>query len=314
MDKKTLIVLAGPTAVGKTALSINLAKALDAEIISADSVQVYKKLDIGSAKITKEEMDGVTHHLIDVLEPDEDFNVAAFKDMVKAAIDKVHANGHIPILAGGTGFYIQAVLKDVDFSSGESNPQIRESLEKEASQIGNEAMHEKLKAIDPESAEAITAGNLKRVIRALEYYQVTGKKISEHNAAEKDKESPYAYKYFVLNDDRDKLYERIDKRVDIMVKDGLVDEVKSLKDSGLSRDAISMQSLGYRQIMDYLYGDCDLDEAIFQIKLQTRHFAKRQLTWFRREKDTIWVNKPDFDYDDKRMLDFIIEKCKELKD
>ncbi|MCQ2493093.1 MAG: tRNA (adenosine(37)-N6)-dimethylallyltransferase MiaA [Lachnospiraceae bacterium] len=312
MNDKSLIVLAGPTAVGKTALSINLAKALNAEIISADSVQVYKKLDIGSAKITQDEMDGVTHHLIDVLEPDEDFNVALFKDLVKEAIDKVHANGHIPILAGGTGFYIQAVLKDVDFTKGESSPEIRERLEAEAEKLGNEAMHDKLKGIDPESAEAIPAGNLKRVIRALEYYELTGEKISVHNASEKDKESPYDYRYFVLNDDRDKLYERIDRRVDIMMQNGLLDEVRMLKESGISRDAVSMQSLGYRQIMDYLYGNIDLDEAVFQVKLQTRHFAKRQLTWFRREKDTIWVNRPEFNNDESKMLEFMIDKCREI--
>jgi len=312
MNKKSLIVLAGPTAVGKTALSIKLAKALNAEIISADSVQVYKKLDIGSAKITTEEMCGVKHHLIDVLEPDEDYNVAVFKDMVKEAIEKIHSNGHVPILAGGTGFYIQAVLKDVDFSQGESSPEIRERLEKEAIELGNQAMHERLKEVDPESANAIPAGNLKRVIRALEYYELTGEKISIHNATEKEKESPYDYRYFVLNDDRDILYERIDKRVDIMMQDGLENEVRNLKEAGIPRDAISMQSLGYRQIMDYLYGDVDLEEAVFQIKLQTRHFAKRQITWFKREKDAIWINKPDFNYDEERMLRYMIEKCKEV--
>lgn len=312
MNDKSLIVLAGPTAVGKTALSINLAKALDAEIISADSVQVYKKLDIGSAKITQEEMDGVTHHLIDVLEPDEDFNVALFKEMVKAAIDKVHANGHVPILAGGTGFYIQAVLKDVDFSEGESDPEIRSRLEIEAEAIGNIAMHNRLAEIDPESADSIPAGNLKRVIRALEYYEITGERISEHNATEKMKQSPYDYRFFVLNDDRDKLYERIDKRVDIMMRDGLLSEVTDLKNAGISRDAVSMQSLGYRQIMNYLYDECSLEEAVYQIKLQTRHFAKRQLTWFKREKDTIWVNKPDFEYNEEKMLAFMIDKCKEI--
>jgi len=312
MNDKSLIVLAGPTAVGKTALSIKLAKALNAEIISADSVQVYKKLDIGSAKITTEEMCDVKHHLIDVLEPDEDYNVAVFKDMVKEAIENIHSNGHVPILAGGTGFYIQAVLKDVDFTQGESNPEIRERLEKEAIELGNQAMHDRLKEVDPESADAIPAGNLKRVIRALEYYELTGEKISVHNASEKEKESPYDYRYFVLNDDRDVLYERIDKRVDIMMRDGLETEVRNLKEAGIPRDAISMQSLGYRQLMDYLYGDIDLEEAVFQIKLQTRHFAKRQITWFKREKDAIWINKPDFDYDEERMLQFMIEKCNEV--
>lgn len=310
MNDKSLIVLAGPTAVGKTALSINLAKAVNGEIISADSVQVYKRLDIGSAKITREEMAGVPHHLIDVLEPDEDYSVAAFKEMVKDAIDKVHSNGHVPILAGGTGFYIQAVLKDVDFTKGESDPEVRERLESEAKLYGNAVMHQRLAEIDPESADAIPVGNLKRVLRALEYFEITGEKISVHNASEKEKESPYDYRYFVLNDDRDKLYERIDKRVDIMMYSGLETEVKALYEAGIPRDAVSMQSLGYRQIMDYIYGDISLEEAVFQIKLQTRHFAKRQITWFKREKDTIWINKPDFNYDKARMLEYMTEKCK----
>jgi len=312
MNNRSLIVLTGPTAVGKTSLSIRLAKAIDGEIISADSVQVYRKLNIGSAKITQEEMCGVPHHLIDVLEPDEDYNVARFTEMVKTAIDEIHSRGHVPILAGGTGFYIQAVLKDVDFSSGESDTAIRSRLEAEATELGNEVMHERLRSIDPESADAIPSGNLKRVLRAIEYYEVTGEKISVHNAREKEKESPYDYRYFVLNDCRDRLYERIDKRVDIMMKDGLLDEVKGLYESGISRDAVSMQSLGYRQILDYLFGDCTLQEAVEQVKLQTRHFAKRQLTWFKREKDTIWVNKNEFGYDEDKMLDFIVAKCREV--
>lgn len=307
-----LIVLAGPTAVGKTALSINLAKALNAEIISADSVQVYRTLDIGSAKISREEMCGVRHHLIDVLDPEEKFDVSVFKDMVKNAINETYSNGHVPILTGGTGFYIQAVLKDVDFSKGESNPEVRERLEAEAEKIGAQALHDRLKLTDPEAAEAIPAGNVKRVIRALEYFEVTGEKISVHNATEKEKESPYDYRYFVLNDDRDRLYSRIDYRVDKMMESGLENEVRALYNSGISRDAVSMQSLGYRQLMDYFYGDITLEEAVFQIKLQTRHFAKRQITWFKREKDAIWINKPDFAYDEEKILAFMTEKCREI--
>lgn len=312
MRDNSLIILAGPTAVGKTALSIKLAKALNGEIISADSVQVYKKLNIGSAKITSEEMDGVPHHLIDVLEPDEDFNVAIFQELFKEAVTKIRANGHVPILTGGTGFYVQAVLKDVDFTKGESDERVRAELEALLSKNGNIFLHEMLKAIDPEAAAAIPAGNAKRVIRAIEYFKVTGEKISVHNAAHKDKPSSFDYKYFVLNDERQKLYDRIDYRVDKMIEDGLEKEVRQLYEGNISRAAVSMQSLGYRQMLDYFYGDVTLDEAIYQIKLQTRHFAKRQLTWYRREPDVIWVNKPDFDYNEDKMIDFMINKSEEI--
>ena len=304
--KKKLIVLAGPTAVGKTKASIGLAKAIGGEIISADSVQVYKKLNIGSAKISEEEMEGVKHYLIDIYEPSEEFNVAIFKDLVNNAANEILRKGKVPILVGGTGFYIQAVLKDVDFSEGASDEAIRENYQTIAENEGPEKLLELLKEVDPESCDSIQGLNVKRIIRALEYYEVTGKKISEHNAEQMIKESPFDYKYFVLTDDREVLYDRIDKRVDLMMKQGLLDEVKDLFDSGISRDAISMQSLGYRQIMDYLYGDISLDEAVHKIKLQTRHFAKRQLTWFRREKDVIWVDKSDYNRDEMLVLEAIL--------
>ena len=308
MADKPLIIVAGPTAVGKTDISVNLAKKINGEIISADSVQVYRGLDIGSAKITKEEMCGIPHHLIDILDPDEDFNVSVFKDLVYEAIDKIYDNGHIPILTGGTGFYIQAVVKDVDFSEGESDPGIRKDLEDFAKENGPKALHDRLSKIDPEASESIPAENVKRVARALEYYKVTGKLISEHNKAEREKPSVFDSRFFVLNDERDFLYKRIDLRVDKMMEAGLLEEVRKLYESGISRDAVSMQSLGYRQLLEHLYGECSLEEAIYQIKLQTRHFAKRQITWFKREKDVIWVNKNEFDRDDSRILEYMLSK------
>ncbi len=309
MEKKPLIIIAGPTAVGKTNISIKLAKALSGEIISADSVQVYRGLDIGSAKITKEETEGVPHHLIDILDPADDFNVAVFKDLVYEAVEKIYAKGRIPIMVGGTGFYIQAVLKDVDFSEGAADEDYRAELSEFANINGAEALHDRLSKIDPEAAEAIPAGNVKRVIRALEFYKVTGMKISEHNKTQAERPSVFDTRFFVLTDERELIYKRIDERVDLMMKAGLLDEVRSLYESGIPREAVSMQSLGYRQIMDYLDGDCDLEEAVYQIKLQTRHFAKRQITWFKREKEAIWVDKSEFNRDEDLILKYMIEKC-----
>ncbi len=311
MTKKPLIVLTGPTAVGKTNLSIKLAKEVNGEIISADSMQVYKGMDIGSAKIMPEEMDGVPHHLIDVLEPTEDFNVVTFQKLCKEAMQGIYERGHVPILTGGTGFYIQAVLKDIDFTSNDEDTSYREKLEKLACDKGAEYLHGMLKEVDPASAEAIHANNIKRVIRALEFYHQTGERISEHNDQESQKQSPYNFAYFVLNDDRAKLYERIEKRIDIMLEQGLVEEVKALAAKGLSRGYVSMQGLGYKEILDYLDGELTLEEAIYILKRDTRHFAKRQITWFKRESDVIWVNKPEFDYEEEKILTFILECLKD---
>ena len=307
--KKPLIVLTGPTAVGKTKLSIALAKAVDGEIISADSMQVYKYMDIGSAKITKEEMEGVPHHLIDVLDPGEDFHVVRFQEMAKQAMEEIYAKGKIPILAGGTGFYIQAVVKDIDFSENTEKSPVREAMEKLAEEKGSEFLHERLREIDPPSADKIHANNVKRVIRALEYYQMTGERISDHNAREAEKESPYNTAYFVLNDVRERLYARIDSRVDEMLKQGLLEEVQKLADMGYTKDMVSMQGLGYKEILSYLDHTCTLEEAVYILKRDTRHFAKRQLTWFKREKDVIWVNKNEFAYKDKETLDYILKNC-----
>ena len=307
MNKKKIVVLTGPTAVGKTKLSIELAKKIGGEIISADSCQVYKHMDIGSAKIRPEEMGGIPHFLVDELEPSEEFNVVVFQQKTKQYMKEIYERGHIPILVGGTGFYIQAVLYDIHFSQDDDNHQIRKELESMASEKGPEYMYEELRKIDPASADAIHANNVKRVIRALEYYKLTGQRISEHNEEQRNNESPYAFSYFVLNDHREFLYERIDKRVDEMITEGLVDEVKHLKELGYDRSYVSMQALGYKEIFGYLEGEISLDEAIYIIKRDTRHFAKRQITWFKREKEVLWVNKPDFDYNNDKILDYMYQ-------
>lgn len=308
-EKKQLIILTGPTAVGKTELSIALAHRIGGEIISADSMQVYKKMDIGSAKIKPEEMKDVSHHLVDFLEPTEKFDVSLFQKYAKEAMEKIYQNGHIPILVGGTGFYIQAVLYDIDFQTTEDQTnEIRSSLEEFVKEHGEEALHKRLFEIDPKSAEDIHQNNVKRVIRAIEYYELTGQKISEHNEQQRKKESPYDFCYFVLDDKREHLYQRIDQRVDLMVKEGLVEEVKSLMESGCKKGMTSMQGIGYKEILDYLQGESSLEDAIYLIKRESRHFAKRQLTWFRREADVIWVDKSQFQYEEEKILEFMISR------
>lgn len=340
MDKKPLVILAGPTAVGKTALSIALAKALGAEIVSADSMQAYRHMDIGSAKVTQEEMEGVPHHLIDVLEPTESFNVVAFQRLAREAISGIHGRGRIPILVGGTGFYIQAALYDIDFTEedGNSSPDgahaeivsqspdsdspsrsfsskedsgLRRSLQELAEKEGPEALFARLKAVDPASCEAIHAHNVKRVIRAIEFYEKTGTRISDHNEAQRKKDSPYRFVYFVLNDRREEIYRRIDERVDAMMAAGLLEEVRALQAMGCRADMVSMQGLGYKQLMAHLCGELSLEGAVCRIKRDSRHFAKRQITWFKREKEVIWVEKSEFDQGSQGMLEAMQEILRE---
>ena len=287
--KQPLVILTGPTAAGKTALSVELAKAIGAEIISADSMQVYRYMDIGSAKITPQEMDGVPHHLVDVLDPREEFNVVRFQQMAKQAAAAIWSRGNIPLVVGGTGFYIQALLYDIDFTETGEDEAFRRQMEQLAREEGDELLHEKLRQVDPESAAAIHFRNRKRVIRALEYFHQTGEKISAHNEKERQKESPYRFAYFVLSRQRPQLYERIDRRVDAMMEQGLLDEVRTLKAMGCTRDMVSMQGLGYKEMLSYLDGEMSLEEAVYVLKRDTRHFAKRQLTWFKRERDVIWI-------------------------
>ena len=311
--KKPLIILTGPTAVGKTELSIGLAKAVNGEIISADSIQVYKHMDIGSAKIMPEEMQGIKHYLVDELEPDEEFNIVRFKEMSLKYMEDIYSRGKIPIIVGGTGFYIQGILYDIDFTENDADTDYREELKELARVHGAEFVHNMLRDVDPASAEKIHFNNLKRVIRALEYYKQTGSRISEHNEEQRGNVSPYAFKYFVLNNDRDILYSRIDKRVDIMIEQGLVKEVSKLKAMGYSPELVSMQGIGYKEIYSYLLNEISLEEAIDLIKKDTRHFAKRQLTWFRREKEVTWVDYRDFDNDKDKMLEFMINEFNNIR-
>ena len=310
--RKPLIILTGPTAVGKTKLSIALAKAVNGEIISADSMQVYKEMNIGTAKITKEEMQGVPHYLVDEFSPEEEFNVVKFKEYALKYMEEIYAKGKIPIIVGGTGFYIQALLYDVKFDpSEEDNHTYRGELEELAASKGATYLHEMLREIDPKSAEAIHANNVKRVIRAIEFFHQNGYPISEHNEEQRQNESPYNYAYFVLNDDRDILYQRIDARVDLMVEQGLVAEVQKLYDEGYDLSLVSMQGLGYKEIINYFEGEICLEEAIYRIKRDTRHFAKRQITWFKREREVIWVNRQEFANEEDTILNYMLQQLSE---
>lgn len=309
--KKPLIILTGPTAVGKTALSISLAKAVNGEMISADSMQVYKYLDIGTAKIKPEEMEGIPHHLINVLEPDRDFNVFLFQSMAREALDEIYVKEKLPIVVGGTGFYIQALLYDTEFERMPQTNVYRRELEQFVVMHGAHALHERLKEIDPVSYDTIHENNIKRVIRALEFYHDAGYPISQHNAKQREKLSPYNFAYFVLNDDREKLYQRIEQRIDRMLEEGLVEEVKKALQYGCTPDMVSMQGLGYKELIPYLQGDRTLEEAIYILKRDTRHFAKRQITWFKRERDVTWIDRSSFQNESdilKFMLQVLDEK------
>lgn len=310
MTKKPLIILTGPTAVGKTNLSIQIAKRLHGEIISADSMQVYRHMDIGSAKATPLEMDGVPHHLINVLEPWDCFHVARFQEMAKSALRCVYERDRMPVVVGGTGFYIQALLYDVSFTPKAGGGSLRKKLEEMMEQEGQEVMHQRLAQVDPISAGEIHPNNKKRVIRALEYYEQTHTPISQHNQEERKKESPYEFYYYVLTMERERLYQRIDNRVDQMLEAGLVDEVKALKAMGCTRNMMSMQGLGYKEIISFLDGEISLEEAVRILKRDTRHFAKRQLTWFRRERQVRWLNLEEFDFDTRQVLDYILKQVR----
>ena len=309
--KQPLVILTGPTAVGKSDLSIKLAKQINGEIISADSMQVYRGMDIGSAKIRPEEMQGIRHYLIDELDPKEPFHVVKFQELAKKYMKEIWRRGKTPILVGGTGFYIQAVLYDIDFTESGEDDSYRRELERIAVEKGADFLHQMLITVDPQAAMQIHANNIKRVIRALEFYHETGTQISQHNEQERQKVSPYNAAYFVLNDDRSAIYQRINRRVDLMMEAGLVEEVERLRKSGCTRDMVSMQGLGYKEILDYLEGICPLEEAVYTIKRDTRHFAKRQLTWFKRERDVIWVQRDVWEQNENAMLEFMLRTLEE---
>ena len=302
---KDLIVLTGPTAVGKTSLSIDLAKAVDGEIISADSMQVYKYMNIGTAKITEEEKCGIPHFLIDEFEPDEEFNVTIFKNKVMGYIKDIKSRGKVPIIVGGTGFYIQSVIYDINFNEYGDDSNVRKKYEAMAETIGKSELHKKLALVDREYADSVSENNVKKVVRALTFFEMTGEKLSEHNKRERERRSPFDFAYFVLTMDRKKLYERIDKRVDLMFDMGLVDEVKALMAKGYDKSLVSMQGIGYKEVIDYLNGKTSLEECIDIIKRDTRHFAKRQLTWFKREKVATYIDKDEFVSEDKCLKEML---------
>lgn len=304
---KDLVILTGPTAVGKTALSIALAKKIGGEIISADSMQIYKGMDIGTAKIKTEEMDGIPHYMVDEFEPDYPFNVTVFKEKVDFYIQHIKSKGKIPILVGGTGFYIQAVLYDIHFAKTSAEDEIRAELDAVLKEKGAIFLHEELKKVDFAYAMEVSPNNTKKVIRALSFFKATGTKLSEHNQIERGRTSPYDFSYFVLTMDRQKIYERINQRVDKMLEEGLVEEVKALADKGYHEGLISMKGIGYKEVFPYLRGEISLSEMSHQIKINTRHFAKRQLTWFKREKVVTYVDKDEYS-SDEACLDFILSE------
>lgn len=313
--KKKLIILTGPTAVGKTGLSIRLAKAVNGEIISADSMQVYKGMDIGTAKITPTETEGIKHYLIDCLNPDETLSVALFQKLAKEAMEEIYAKGKIPVIVGGTAFYIQALLYDIDFNEeDEEDNSYRNKLYQIAeTEEGKIALHNQLNEIDPEYAKTVHYNNAKRVIRALEYFEHTKEKFSVYNKTQKEKNSQYDFCYFVLNNDREALYANINKRVDIMMDNGLLNEVKSIYDMHYDRSLTAMQAVGYKELFSYFDGESTLEDAVNMIKQNSRHLAKRQLTWFRKERDVIWVNKNEFTNDEDKIFAYIMEQIRNME-
>ncbi len=288
-----MILIAGPTACGKTSVSVELAKKINGSIISADSMQVYKYMNIGTAKITSEEMQGIKHYLIDVLFPDDEFSVAIFQKMAVMAYKDIISQNKVPVMVGGTGFYINAFLYNNDFSVDKSNNDYRKKYTDILNIEGKEYLFKLLTDIDYEYAQTIHINNTKKVIRALEYYSETGEKFSEYNKREKLRKPKYNNRMFILNMTREKLYDRINERVDKMINDGLVDEVKDLLEK-YSPDLISMQGLGYKEIVGYLENKYSLDEAIYILKRDTRHFAKRQLTWFKHQCSGEWIDVDNF--------------------
>jgi len=311
MDKKPLVIIAGPTAVGKTAASIKLAKEINGEIISGDSMQVYKTMDIGTAKVMPDEMDGVKHYMIDELNPDDEFSVFKFKQRAKKYIDEIYAKGKVPIIVGGTGFYIQSIIYDIEFEDVQTNFEYREELEKDANEYGNDYIHNKLKGVDEKAAELIHPNNRKRVIRALEFFKTNNEKISDHNEKEKSKITPYNLAFFVLTcNDRNVLYDRINLRVDIMKNGGLIEEVKDVY-SKYDKSLVSMQGIGYKEIIEYLDGSLALEESLELLKKNTRNFAKRQVTWFKREKDARWIETDLLDFDKDKITNKMLEILEE---
>lgn len=304
--KNKLIVIGGPTAVGKTSISVKLAKMINAEIVSADSMQIYRYMDIGSAKISEEEMDGVVHHMIDIVDPWDNFSAAEYKDRAEKIINDIIERNKVPMLVGGTGLYIDSVICNYNFTEANKDERYREELETLAGEKGNEFVFEMLKEIDPKSAAKLHANNLKRVIRALEVFKLTGRPFSEYQIDEQQKFNiPYDLNYYVLTMNRKTLYERINRRVDIMLDGGLLDEVKKLKDMGCTAEMQSMKGIGYKELLYYLEGSISSQAAVDMIKQGSRNYAKRQLTWFRKDPRITWINRDEFQ-EENSIIDLIL--------
>ncbi|MCK8827787.1 tRNA (adenosine(37)-N6)-dimethylallyltransferase MiaA [Natroniella acetigena] len=293
-----LVALVGPTAVGKTKLSLALAQQLEGEIISADSMQIYRGMDIGTAKVGPEEQEIVPHHLIDIVDPDQEFSVADFQERVDQLIPKIYQRGKLPMLVGGTGLYVKAVIEGFLFPEMETDWELRERLEKEAEKEGTEHVHNKLAEVDPALAEKLHPNDLRRVIRGIEVYQQTGQTITYFKEEAKKRPPRYQAVKVGLRRERENLYQRINQRVDLMIKEGLVEEVRELYQQGYDRELVSMQGLGYKELIGHFDGEYDLEEAIRLIKRDTRHFAKRQFTWFKRDDSIHWFDVEEYQFED----------------
>lgn len=311
--KNKLIVITGPTGVGKTKYSIEIAKRFDGEIISCDSFQIYKYLDIGTAKIKEEEKQGVVHHNLDFVYPDENYNIQLFQERTKNIIKDIIDRNKLPILVGGTGLYIHSILHNIEFSGGKSNPEVRSQIESEIEENGLDYVYEKLINIDSEISKTLDKNNRQRVIRAYEIYINTGESPVKHLNNFRNLESQYDYLYFILNDNRDKLYDKINNRVDQMIKDGLLNEINSLLSKGYTFDLNSFKAIGYKEFKDYFENRESLDNVIEKIKQHSRNYAKRQLTWFRRVENANWINKSNYN-NDEEVVQYINSKIEEFLD
>ena len=304
--KKNLVIITGPTASGKSAAAVETAKILNGEIVSADSMQIYKYMDIGSAKVTIDEMQGIPHYMIDIVEPDFDFSVALYREMAGKYIDDITARGKLPIVTGGTGLYINSLTYPLDFTDADEDLEYREHLYSLSKEYGNVYIHEMLKDIDIKTYERLHPNDIKRIVRALEVYKLTGKTMTEYNEMAKDMDIEFNLAYIGLAMNRQKLYDRINKRVDVMFDNGLIDEVKKLKEMGYNKSMNSMQGIGYKELFDYLNGIYSLDEVKDIIKQSSRRYAKRQITWFKRDKRIYWIDLDKFDTMDKIIHNIVV--------
>lgn len=289
MEKEKVIVICGPTASGKTAMSIELAKKINGEIVSCDSMQIYKEMDIGTAKPTREEMQGIKHYMIDIISPDQRYSVADYKKDAKTAIREILKKGKTPIVVGGTGLYVDSLIYEIEYQDIKFDEEYRKKLEKQAKENGLNTLYKEAKKIDPEAILKISPNDKKRILRILEIYHATGMTKTEQEKKSREKEPEFDYKVYALNMPREKLYERINLRVDLMIKQGLIKEVEEIYHK-YSEFPTAMQGLGYKEVVEYLKGNLTKEEMIEKIKQETRRYAKRQMTWFRKNKQTIWLD------------------------